>query len=45
MFRIFLFIFAYFYFLVLKDLIITNRDDENVIGVIVINKLILYFFT
>jgi len=36
-FKIFLFISTYFYFLILKDLIITNKD-ENVICVIVINK-------
>jgi len=31
---------TYFYFFILKVLIITNRGDENVIGVIVIKKII-----
>jgi len=44
-FKIFLFISTYLYFFILKVLIITSRDDENVIGVIVINKIILYFIT
>jgi len=29
----------------LKVLVIKNRDDENVIGVIDITKIILYFLT
>jgi len=31
--------------IITKDFINTNRDDENVNGVIVINKIILYFLT
>jgi len=26
-------------------LVITNKDDDNVIGIIAINKIILYFLT
>lgn len=43
--KIFLCISTYIYYLILKDLIITNKDDENVICVIVICKIILYFIT
>jgi len=38
--RIFLFISKYFYLVLLKDLIITNRDDDNVIGVNDISQII-----
>jgi len=26
-------------------IVITNRGDENVIGVIIVTKIVLYFFT
>jgi len=45
MFTIFQFIVSYFYFLVLKNLIITNKDYWNVIRVVVINETILHFLT
>ena len=40
---IFLFISAYFCFLILESLVVTNRGDESAVCVIVINKIILYF--
>jgi len=41
----FIYLPTYFYSLILKVLIITYIDDDNIIGGIVMNKIIFYFLT